>query len=129
MNYATQKPIKLLERIIRLYTNEGDLVIDPFAGSGTTGRAATLLKRDYLLIDINPKGKSLFEKQQDIISKELARLEAIKQKKYEKQQEVFVKKLVELETKDQLKENGEFSKELTDEEIYGIEQNCLRNAE
>lgn len=49
--YPTQKPILLLERIISLVTNEGDLVLDPFCGSGTTLIAAKLLKRKYLGID------------------------------------------------------------------------------
>lgn len=61
INYATQKPVKLLERIIILYSDKNDLILDPFAGSGTTGRAAINLKRNYVLIDMNEKGKKLFE--------------------------------------------------------------------
>ena len=61
MDYATQKPVKLLERIIELYTDENDLVLDPFGGSGSLGRAAINKNRKYLLFDINPKGKKLFE--------------------------------------------------------------------
>lgn len=52
--YPTQKPIELLERIIRISTNEGDCVLDPFCGSGTTLVAAKLLGRKYIGIDINP---------------------------------------------------------------------------
>tara|TARA_Y100000361_G_scaffold54850_1_gene47865 strand:+ start:131 stop:1033 length:903 start_codon:yes stop_codon:yes gene_type:complete len=59
--YATQKPIKLLERIVSLYSQEGDLCLDPFAGSGTLGRACISLKRDFILIDINSEGKTVFE--------------------------------------------------------------------
>lgn len=51
--YPTQKPILLLERIIQLATDEGDLVIDPFCGSGTTLVAATLLGRSAIGIDIS----------------------------------------------------------------------------
>lgn len=51
VGYPTQKPVLLLERIIRLVTNEGDLVLDPFCGSGTTCVAAKLLKRRYIGID------------------------------------------------------------------------------
>lgn len=58
--YATQKPIKLLERILSLYSLEGDLCLDPFAGSGTLGRACINLKREYLLFDINPEAKEVF---------------------------------------------------------------------
>lgn len=62
MNYATQKPVKLLERIINLYTHEGDVVLDPFAGSGTTGRGAINTNRDFILFDINKDGKKIFKK-------------------------------------------------------------------
>ena len=61
--YATQKPIKLLERVLALYSAEGDLCMDPFAGSGTLGRACRSMKRDYLLFDINPDAKKVFDKE------------------------------------------------------------------
>jgi DNA modification methylase len=61
LDYATQKPIKLLERIIKLYSNENDLCLDIFAGSGTLGRACITLKRNYLLFDVNKNGKKIFE--------------------------------------------------------------------
>lgn len=60
--YATQKPIKLLERILALYSCEGDLCMDPFAGSGTLGRACILMKREYILFDINPEAKMVYDK-------------------------------------------------------------------
>ena len=60
INYATQKPVKLLERILQLYTNENDLCLDIFAGSGTLGRACIKKNRKYILFDINYKGKELF---------------------------------------------------------------------
>ena len=60
INYATQKPVKLLERIIKLYSNESNLCLDIFAGSGTLGRACVNSNRNYLLFDINDKGKELF---------------------------------------------------------------------
>ena len=59
--YATQKPVKLLERIVLLYSNKEDTCLDIFAGSGTLGRACINLHRNYILIDINKKGKTLFE--------------------------------------------------------------------
>jgi site-specific DNA-methyltransferase (adenine-specific) len=49
--FPTQKPILLLERIISICTNEGDLVLDPFCGSGTTLVAAKLMNRGYIGID------------------------------------------------------------------------------
>ena len=53
VGYPTQKPIILLEQIIKLVTDEGDLVLDPFAGSGTTLVAAKMLNRNYLGFDIS----------------------------------------------------------------------------
>jgi site-specific DNA-methyltransferase (adenine-specific) len=51
VGYPTQKPILLLDRIIELVTNEDDIVLDPFCGSGTTCVAAQLLNRNYIGID------------------------------------------------------------------------------
>ena len=52
----TQKPLKLLERIIQSSTNRNDLVLDPFCGSGTTLIAAERLGRQWTGIDIGRKG-------------------------------------------------------------------------
>ena len=49
--HPTQKPIAILERIILASTDEGDLILDPFNGSGTTGIVANKLKRKYIGID------------------------------------------------------------------------------
>ena len=51
--YPTQKPLLLLERIISLATNEGDCVLDPFCGSGTSLVAAQLLNRNAIGIDLS----------------------------------------------------------------------------
>lgn len=51
--HPTQKPLSLLERIVRCSTNEGDLVVDPFSGSGTTGVAAVGLGRRYLGLELD----------------------------------------------------------------------------
>lgn len=51
--YPTQKPILLLEQIIQLVTDHGDIVLDPFCGSGTTLVAAKLLGRSAIGIDIS----------------------------------------------------------------------------
>lgn len=59
VGYPTQKPIILLERIIKLVTNEGDLVVDPFVGSGTTAVAAKMLNREYIGIDQSPDAVDL----------------------------------------------------------------------
>ena len=51
--HPTQKPLSLLDRIILASSKEGDLILDPFNGSGTTGISAIKLKRKYIGIDIN----------------------------------------------------------------------------
>ena len=53
--HPTQKPLRLLERCIRASTNPGDFVLDPFAGSSTTGVAALQLRRRYCGIEKEPE--------------------------------------------------------------------------
>ena len=53
--WATQKPVALYRRIIETSSNEGDLVLDPFAGCATTCVAAEQLGRSWIGIDISPK--------------------------------------------------------------------------
>lgn len=53
VGYPTQKPIELLQRILCLSTDEGDLILDPFCGSGTTLVAAKLMMRKFVGIDTN----------------------------------------------------------------------------
>ena len=53
--YATQKPLAILSRIIAVHSRPGDLVLDFFAGSGTTGEAAARLGRDFILVDRSPE--------------------------------------------------------------------------
>ena len=60
--YPTQKPVLLLERIIRIASRENDLVLDPFCGSGTTLVAAALLNRRAIGIDISPEAIELTRK-------------------------------------------------------------------
>jgi site-specific DNA-methyltransferase (adenine-specific) len=57
--YPTQKPLKLLNRIVRVHSRPGDLVLDFFAGSGTTGAAAALQGRRFILIDENEAAVNL----------------------------------------------------------------------
>ena len=59
--YPTQKPLGILERIIRVHSNPGDTVLDFFAGSGTTGLAAARNNRSYILIDQNPEAVALMQ--------------------------------------------------------------------
>ncbi len=57
--YPTQKPLELLKRLVQLSSGEGDWILDPVAGSGTTGVAASLLNRKSTLIDINPMAEKI----------------------------------------------------------------------
>lgn len=59
VGYPTQKPILLLERIIELSTKQGDIVLDPFCGSGTTLVAAALKNRRYIGVDISKEACQL----------------------------------------------------------------------
>lgn len=61
LGYPTQKPVALLERIIQLTTDEGDLVLDPFCGCGTTVDAAEKLKRRWIGIDITTLAVDLID--------------------------------------------------------------------
>ena len=63
--YPTQKPILLLERIIELVTDSGDLVLDPFCGSGTSLVAAKLLGRKGIGIDISAEACALSRRRID----------------------------------------------------------------
>ena len=80
--HPTQKPLRLLYRIILASTNEGDTILDPFSGSGTTGIAANLLGRKYIgieqdknfcelslsrrtALDVNEKRKELYDKMRE----------------------------------------------------------------
>jgi site-specific DNA-methyltransferase (adenine-specific) len=60
--YATQKPLGILERIVRVHSNPGDLVLDFFAGSGTTGEAAAKHGRSFCLIDQNPEAIAVMQR-------------------------------------------------------------------
>ena len=61
VGYPTQKPILLLEQIIKLVTDENDIVLDPFMGSGTTIVSAKMLNRRYIGIDISLKAVEVAE--------------------------------------------------------------------
>ncbi len=59
--YATQKPLGVLERIVKVHSRKGDLLVDFFAGSGTLGVAAALHGRDFLLVDDQPDAVALMK--------------------------------------------------------------------
>jgi site-specific DNA-methyltransferase (adenine-specific) len=60
--YATQKPLGILERIVRVHSNPGDLVLDFFAGSGTTGEAAAKNGRAFCMVDESAEAIAVMEK-------------------------------------------------------------------
>lgn len=68
--HPTQKPLSLLSRIIMASTKEGDWVLDPFNGSGTTGIAASLLCRKYLGIDLDTTYLELASKRREELENE-----------------------------------------------------------
>lgn len=59
VGYPTQKPVLLLNQVLEIVTNEGDLVLDPFCGSGTTCVSAKFLNRDFIGIDVSQDAVNL----------------------------------------------------------------------
>lgn len=53
--HPTQKPVKLFEMILKDYSNESDLILDPFSGSGTTAIACHNLNRNFICIEKDPE--------------------------------------------------------------------------
>jgi site-specific DNA-methyltransferase (adenine-specific) len=53
--HPTQKPLSLIEYMIKTYTNEGDVILDNTCGSGSTGRGAKNLNRDYIMMEQEEK--------------------------------------------------------------------------
>lgn len=59
VGYPTQKPILLIERIIEISSDEGDIILDPFCGSGTTCVAAKMMNRSFIGIDVSEEAVNL----------------------------------------------------------------------
>jgi len=75
--HPTQKPVKVLSRLIKLATNPGDLVFDPFMGVGSTGVAALQIHRRFLGIEIDPLYFKAAEKRLETVTPELFTFESI----------------------------------------------------
>jgi site-specific DNA-methyltransferase (adenine-specific) len=60
--YPTQKPLGVLNRLVKVHSNIGDVVLDFFGGSGTTGEAAAINGRGFVLIDNNPEAVKIATK-------------------------------------------------------------------
>lgn len=71
--YPTQKPLGVLERIVKVHTNPYDVVLDFFAGSGTTGEAAAKNGRRFILVDNNPQAIEVMKKRLEKYGYELQR--------------------------------------------------------
>jgi site-specific DNA-methyltransferase (adenine-specific) len=75
--YATQKPLGVLKRIVKVHSKPGDVLMDCFAGSGTLGDAAAQLGRDFILIDNNPEAIEVMVKRLRKYSPDLVNCEEI----------------------------------------------------
>ena len=64
--YPTQKPLGIINRIIRVHSNPGDVILDYFAGSGTTGIAALAERRKVILVDNNRQALEVMFKRFDV---------------------------------------------------------------
>jgi site-specific DNA-methyltransferase (adenine-specific) len=60
--YPTQKPLAILQRIVRVHSKPGDRLLDFFAGSGTLGEAAAVVGRDAVLVDDNPEAIAVMKR-------------------------------------------------------------------
>ncbi len=69
--HPTEKPVALFEYLIKTYTNEGDLVLDNCAGSGTTGVACKNLKRQFILIEKEQKYVDIANERLDKMTQQL----------------------------------------------------------
>lgn len=74
--HSTQKPLKLIERLIKASSNKGDLVLDPFAGSGSTAISSINLGRNYIVIEKDFDYKEMIEERIRVINNPLENLMA-----------------------------------------------------
>jgi site-specific DNA-methyltransferase (adenine-specific) len=70
-NHPTSKPVKLMSYIITLFTREGDFVLDPFLGSGTTGVASKLINRNFIGIEREEEYMEIAKERCEVERKEL----------------------------------------------------------
>ena len=79
LGYPTQKPVALYERMIKASSNQGDVVLDPFAGSGTTLDAAHALGRHWIGIDESSEAINVIQKRMESRHSMLLEYEMIRQ--------------------------------------------------
>jgi len=70
-DHPTQKPLGLIKELIIKHSDEGDLVIDTFAGTGTTGHACVLLNREYIMIEKEEKYYDIIKNRIDKLNKDV----------------------------------------------------------
>lgn len=75
--YPTQKPLGVLSRLVKVHSRDGDVVLDFFAGSGTTGEAAANNGRGFVLIDENPDAVAIMQRRLAAHHPELLDLRAL----------------------------------------------------
>lgn len=75
--YPTQKPLGVLERIVKVHSNRGDVLMDFFAGSGTLGEAAARNGRRFILVDNNPEAIKVMVKRLSVYKPECVNCESI----------------------------------------------------
>lgn len=80
--YPTQKPLELLERIVKISTDEGDWILDPFCGSGTTLVAAKRLGRNAVGMDLNRDAIALCEQRLERLEKTESKVLQVGEKAY-----------------------------------------------
>lgn len=98
--HPCQLPVHLLERLILMTTDKGDIVLDPFVGTGTTAVAAKKLGRKYIAIDIDPKYIEITNKNLErsyetklsgcYVSMFLGKIVTIRDKDWEKIKEILI---------------------------------------
>lgn len=81
--YPTQKPVELLERIIKISTDKGDMILDPFCGSGTTLVAAGRLGRNAIGVDQNQEAIKLCEQRVQLLEKTESKVLRVGEKAYQ----------------------------------------------
>jgi len=59
--YPTRLPFQLLQCLLEHFSNKGDLIFDPLCGSGMVGVVSYILGLDFIICDLNPNGKFVFE--------------------------------------------------------------------
>ncbi len=74
--HPTEKPLKLFEYLVTVSSNEGDTILDPFAGSGTTGVVAQNLNRNFILMEQEPEYVEIIKQRLELNKERLTKLEA-----------------------------------------------------